>query len=412
MSPVPDSRENRAFGEVLRRFVHTGAQRLLARARTPIVEPAQVQRATPLLRCGVVGLGVMGLKHCEALRRHGRVSLAGITSRQTQKHAQAEHYGCRWFESPEQMLDSGEVDAVVIATPHWQHPSLTIAALRAGLHVICEKPLSVTVEQADAVLRAARSSRGLLTVVYQSRFHPAYSFVKSLLAGGELGPIMRCEMTETCWRPSAYYRSASWRGTWHGEGGGVLVNQAPHVVDRYLWLCGMPRQVGGFCDTALHPIEVEDTVSMSLRHAGGMHGYLHVSTTESPWMSRLLITCDRGLVTMDNGCVRVTRLRGSLRQHTAEASLGSPELAGGGREYESAPVDDPGLLARTYENFALAVAGLQPLMVTAAEAVQAVEVANAGLMSSATGEVISLPVDRAACAAFFAKRIDGRTPPK
>jgi predicted dehydrogenase len=405
MIPAPDNRASRTFGEVLRRFVHTSAQRLLARARTPIVEPAQVQRATPVLRCGVIGLGVMGLKHCEALRRHGRVSLAGITSRQTQKRAQAEAYGCRWFESPEQMLGSGEVDAVVIATPHWQHPSLTIAALRAGLHVICEKPLTVTVEQADAVLRAAQASRSLLTVVCQSRFHPAYSFVKSLLAGGELGPIMRCEMTENCWRPSAYYRSASWRGTWQGEGGGVLVNQAPHVVDRYLWLCGMPRQVGGFCDTALHPIEVEDTVSVSLRHKGGMHGYVHVSTAEFPWLSRLLITCDRGLVTVDNGCVRVIRLRGSLRQHTAEASLGSPELAGEAHEYVSAPVDDPSLLARSYENFALAVAGFQPLMVTAAEAVQAVEVANAALMSSATGEAISLPIDRAACAALFERQI-------
>lgn len=405
MSPVPDNRSSRAFGEALRRFVHTGAQRLLARARMPIVEPAQVQRTTPLLRCGVIGLGVMGLKHCEALRRHGRVTLAGITSRQTQKRAQAEAYGCRWFESPEQMLGSGEVDAVVIATPHWQHASLTIAALRAGLHVICEKPLTVTVEQADAVLRVAQSSQNLLTVVYQSRFHPAYSYVKSLLAGDEFGPIMRCEMSENCWRPSAYYRSASWRGTWQGEGGGVLVNQASHMVDRYLWLCGMPHQVGGFCDTALHPIEVEDTVSVSLRHTGGMHGYFHVSTAESPWMSRLVITSDRGLVTVDNGCVRVTRLRGSLRQHTAEASFGSPELAGEAREYVSAPVDDTGLLARTYENFALAVAGLQPLMVTTAEAVQAVEVANAALMSSATGKVISLPIDRAACAVFFEQQI-------
>lgn len=411
MSLATPSEPMRAFGDKLRQFVHSRAQRLQARTRTPIIEPAPVKISTPLLRTGVIGFGVMGVKHCEAIRRHARISLAGITSRQTQKRAHAETYDCRWFETPEEMIQSGEVDAVVIATPHWQHASLAIAALDAGLHVLCEKPLAVTMDQAESVLRAAQSSQSLLSVVFQSRFHPSYAFVKSLITAGDLGPVMRCELTETCWRPSSYYRTAAWRGTWQGEGGGVLVNQAAHVVDRYLWLCGMPRQVSGFCDTALHPIEVEDTVSVSLRHTGGMHGYLHVSTTEFPWMSRMLISCDRGLITVDNGSVRVLRLRGSLSQHTAEADMGSPDLPGDVHEYMSASVDDAGLLSRTYENFALAVAGLQPLVVNAADAVQSVEVANAAILSSATGLAVNLPINRATFREFMAKQTGWPTPP-
>jgi predicted dehydrogenase len=115
-----------------------------------------------------------------------------------------------------------------------------------------------------------------------------YQRAKTLLDSRELGAMHRSEMVETFWRISAHYRSGAWRATWRGEGGGVVLNQAQHVPDRYLWLCGVPTSVTGFCDTALHEIEVEDTATAVMRHENGRHGWIHVipHTTECPSLSR------------------------------------------------------------------------------------------------------------------------------
>ncbi|MGH9799225.1 MAG: Gfo/Idh/MocA family protein, partial [Blastocatellia bacterium] len=293
----------------------------------------------------------------------------------------------------------------VIATPHWQHTELAITALRAGLHVVCEKPLAVSVAQADEVLHAAEQGQGRLTVVFQNRFEPAYQFVKSLLAGGEIGQMIRCEMTETFWRPEAYYKSSRWRGTWRGEGGGALVNQAPHILDRYVWLCGMPENVSGFCDTTLHQIEVEDSVSAIFRHAGGAHGHIHVSTVECPWISRTVIACDRGRITVENGKVSICRLHDSIRARTAVETKHFGDIVGETLEFGGTLLNSvEELLARFYENFALAVAGLQPLFVTAAEARQSVELANAIGLSSATGRTVQLPLNRGGYESFLKEK--------
>src|SRR5262249_15436347 len=195
------------------------------------------------------------------LKDHPYFSVAAICSQRAEKRSIANEYDCRWFDTAAALIASNSVDLIVIATPHWQHADLAIAALRAGLHVVCEKPLTVTVTQADLVLKVAQESKQLLTAVFQTRFEPVYQRAKAVLGSGELGSIIHCEMVETFWRSNAYYLSSPWRATWKGEGGGVLLNQAPHVIDRYLWLCGMPKSVTGFCDTTLHKIEVEDTAS-------------------------------------------------------------------------------------------------------------------------------------------------------
>ena len=360
----------------------------------------------PILRCGVIGVGLMGRTHVAVLRQHPYFSLAGITSRQSEKRKIAQEVGCRWFESAAAMIASGEVDIVVIATPHWQHAEVAVTALRAGLHVVCEKPLAVTAAQADRVLRAAQESKGLLTTIFQRRFEPVYQRAKALLASGELGAIIRCEMVETFWRSDAYYRSSPWRATWKGEGGGVLLNQAPHVLDRYIWLCGMPKSVTAFCDTALHSIEVEDTASAVMRHEGGRHGYLHVSTTECPWLSRTVIACDRGRITIQDGRMWVERLSESIGAKTRTSTDLFGDIESYREEMQEAFVDsDPELLIRMYENIALAIAGRQPLLITAAEAANAVEFANAILLSSATGRSVDLPIDRSAYETFISAKI-------
>jgi predicted dehydrogenase len=357
------------------------------------------------LRCGIVGFGAMGKCHADVLHTHPYFKLAGLTSTTPQKDA-AEKYGCRWFDSAEQMIRSGEVEVVIIATPHWHHAALVVGALRAGLHVVCEKPLTVTSVQADEVLNAAKESKGILTCVFQGRFEPVFQQTKALLTSGELGPIIRCEMEESFWRSDAYYRSNSWRGTWKGEGGGVLINQGPHVLDRYAWLCGMPESVTGFCDTTLHRIEVEDSASAIFRHAGGWHGHVHINTNECPQSSRLMISCDRGRITIEDGRMRIDRLADSIRNRTAAASESFGQIECKSVDVAGALIESPQvLLSRFYENIALAIAGKQSLAITATEAANSVGLANAIQLSSATKGAITLPLDSAAYETFLTARL-------
>jgi predicted dehydrogenase len=360
----------------------------------------------PVLRCAIIGLGEMGRTHANVLRRHPYFTLAAIASRQPEKQKFAEEYGCQWFASGREMIQNKALDVVVVATPHWQHADMAVAAFRAGLHVVCEKPLAVTASQADAVLRAAEAAKRVLAVVFQTRFEPIYQQAKSLLASGELGTIIRCDMVETFWRSSVYYKSAAWRATWEGEGGGVLLNQAPHVLDRYIWLCGMPESVTGLCDTVLHAIEVEDTASAVFRHAGGCHGHLHVNTTECPLFSGTVIACDRGRLTIHNGSLRVERLRDSIRSRTAMTTNSFGDIENQIEDFRGKLVNSaPELLVRMYENVALAIAGRQPLRVPASEAAKSVELANAIILSSATGRTVSVPMDRAMYDAFIVPKV-------
>ena len=371
---------------------------------------ALVQKAGKI-RCGIIGLGVMGRHHAAALKANQFVSLAAVSDTQAQARAASEKFGAKWFASPELLINSKEIDAIVIATPHWQHTQLAIAGFRAGLHVICEKPLAVTVAEADEILESAARGKGLFAVVHQTRFEPAYQYAKRLLDSGELGPIYRSSMTESLWRTDAYYRSSPWRGTWKGEGGGVLLNQAPHVLDRYVWLCGLPKTVTAHCETALHNIEVEDMASALLRHADGIDGYLHVSTNESPFVSRTEIACDRGRILIENGRVKVQKLNCSIREATSTDLRPWGELESESREIPGDLVNSfEQLLAAFYDNFAQTVDGSSKLISPGEEALGAVELANAMILSSARRCEIHLPLDREEYEQFISEKLNNSIP--
>jgi predicted dehydrogenase len=394
----------------LSRRVVKAVQRISGVSSTRVSSLASMRRpqGIPVLRCGIIGLGLMGKTHIEVLRRHPYFSLEAVASRRTEMRYLSDELGCRWFQSAEAMLASGSIDVVVIATPHWEHSALAIAALRSGLHVVCEKPLTVTATQADAVLRAAAENKCLLTVVFQGRFEPLYQRAKTLLESGELGSINRCEIVETFWRSNAYYRSSDWRATWRGEGGGVLLNQAAHVFDRYLWLCGVPKKVMGFCDTVLHEIEVEDIATAVMRHENGCHGCVHVNTTECPGLSRTEIACDRGRIIIQNGTMKIDQLHGSIRSQTANAAELFGEMEGREVSVQEKLIESaPELLTRMYQNVALAIAGQQRLLITASEAAKAVELGNAILLSSVSGRAVDLPMERAAYEALMLEKLGG-----
>jgi dTDP-4-amino-4,6-dideoxygalactose transaminase/predicted dehydrogenase len=408
-----DMREIAAgFMKVQARYQPAGASKQVVRETAPTpampapqVRPAPVATANARpIRFGVIGLGIMGQEHARVIAANPLLNLAAATDAQAATGRKvAADLRCKWFDTADEMIRSGEVDAVVIATPHWLHADLAVSALKAGLHVLCEKPLSVTVEQSDRVLQAAAESRGMFVVVHQKRFEPAYLFTKQLLDSGELGPLYRCSMIESAWRSETYYQSSPWRGTWRGEGGGVLLNQAPHILDRYAWLCGMPETVTARCDTTLHDIEVEDTASAILYHANGAHGYIHISTIEAPAISRMVLCCDRGRITVENGKVQVTKLRDSIRERTANDT----QLMGA-LESETRTINlptDGDVLGVFYDDFIAAVHGSGVLTCPGDEGRNAVELANAMLLSSAQGAAVSLPLDRRRYAEFMEKML-------
>ena len=357
------------------------------------------------IRFGIIGIGAMGQQHAEAIQRNPRASLVGVSDVQARASTEAaSRLGCKRFSDGESLIHSGEVDAVVIATPHWEHPRFAIAALRAGLHVVCEKPIAVTVTDADEILDAAALSQGRIAVVHQTRFEPVYQYAKQLLDSAELGDIYRCSMVESAWRTEAYYQSSPWRGTWRGEGGGVLLNQAPHLLDRYAWLCGVPESLSALCDASLHKIEVEDTASAILRHPNGAHGHIHISTVECPVLSRTVISCDRGRLTIENGKLRVTKLRDSIRDKTANDKRLMGEL-----ESESFDVNIPQLsfedqLNAFYDNFAAALDGKAAMACPGEQGITAVELANAMLLSSALNRPVRIPLDRQEYARFIQEK--------
>jgi predicted dehydrogenase len=402
-----------AFMKVQARYQPEGAKRAIRDESQPVIAAAAVAEVRPAavataaakpMRFGVIGLGIMGQEHARAIAANPLLKLAAGTDAQAGTGRKvAADLGCKWFDSADEMIRSGEVDAVVIATPHWMHADLAVSALKSGLHVLCEKPLAVTVDQADRVLQAAAESRGMFVVVHQKRFEPAYLFVKQLLDSGELGPLYRCSMIESAWRSEAYYRSSPWRGTWRGEGGGVLLNQAPHILDRYAWLCGMPETVTARCDTTLHDIEVEDTASAILHHANGAHGYIHISTIEAPAISRMVLCCDRGRITVENGKVQVSKLRHSIRERTENDT----QLMGA-LESETRTINLPSdgdVLGVFYDDFVNAVHGSGTLTCPGDEGRNAVELANAMLLSSAQGGAVSLPLDRERYSEFMEKML-------
>ena len=402
-----------AFMKVQARYQTKGAKRAVKEAAQPAVAAAPVHETRPApvagatatpIRFGVIGLGIMGQEHARVIAGNPLMDLvAGTDAQPNSGRKVAADLGCKWFDSADEMIRSGEVDAVVIATPHWMHADLAVRALKSGLHVLCEKPLSVTVAQSDEVLKAAAESRGMFLVVHQKRFEPAYLFVKQMLDSGELGPLYRCSMIESAWRSESYYRSSPWRGTWRGEGGGVLLNQAPHILDRYAWLCGMPETVTARCDTTLHDIEVEDTASAILYHPNGAHGYIHISTIEAPAISRMVLCCDRGRITVENGKVQVTKLRDSIRERTANDTQSMGAL-----ESETRTINlptDGDVLSVFYDDFLAAVHGSGELTCPGDEGRNAVELANAMLLSSAQGTSVSLPLDRQQYSEFIEKML-------
>jgi len=235
------------------------------------------------LKTAVIGYGKVAHTHAEALASIPESEFVAVCGRDaTKARAFGDRYGVRAFTSVEEMVGAG-AEAVVVATPHPAHAAVSVPALRSGAHVIVEKPLASSLADCDAMIGAARAGGRTLAMISQRRLYAPTRRVREAIDAGKLGRPVLGTVTMLGWRSAEYYRSDPWRGSWSGEGGGVLVNQAPHQIDLLQWFMGDVDELYGAWANLNHPtIEVEDTSVAVLRFRGGALGNIVVSNSQNP----------------------------------------------------------------------------------------------------------------------------------
>jgi predicted dehydrogenase len=349
------------------------------------------------VRLGIIGLGNIGQHHFGYLTA-GKVSRAEVVAVSDAVAAKLEKYKpLKTFTDGEELIRSGLVDAVIIATPHYQHTTLGIAALKQGLHVMVEKPISAHKADAERLIATHHQHPKLVFAgMFQLRAEPRYLKIRKLIQSGELGEIVRMSWIITDWfRTEAYYASGGWRATWKGEGGGVLLNQCLHNLDAMQWLLGMPDRVRGFCQLGrFHNIEVEDNVSAYFEYRNGATGMFVSSTGEAPGTNRFEIAGTRGKVLLEADKLSFTRNESDMTEFSRAAKLGfaKPEIWNVSIPLESAANPHATLM----QNFVNAILDGEPLIAPGEEGIHSVELANVILYSSLVDQTVQLPMDSAA----------------
>jgi predicted dehydrogenase len=370
------------------------------------MEVSSAAAGTATLRFAIIGgAASIAPTHIAALQQLPGAQLAGMSDVSVERGlAAAQAAGCQFFEDHQRMLDELRPDVAVICAPHPFHAALAFDCFAASAHVLVEKPMAVTVAEADQMIAAAASANRLLVVNFQQRFRPVVERARELIASGEVGPLVRVLCIEPWFRTAAYYRTATWRGTWRGEGGGVLMNQAPHSLDLLCYLAGMPVKVWGWVRTLRHAIECEDTAQAMLEYANRASGYLNMSTVEAG-ASRLQIVGERAALEFSREQLTITRFTPSM----LDQLLNSPQPFEAPRtavETVALPGDAGGHLA-VYRDLAAAIATGGRPRGDGEEGRQSLELANAIIYSSYAERAVTLPLDRAAYDALLADLRNG-----
>lgn len=265
-------------------------------------------------RIGLVGSGNISRTHARAVAESKDAELVALWGRNSAATEQlAREHGGRAYDSLDAMLDDARLDAVMIGTPSGVHGDSAITAALRGVHVLVEKPLEISTARVDAVLDACARGGATVGVVFQDRTAPQLVWLRNAIAAGVLGtPVLISASVRWC-RPPEYYAGSAWRGTRALDGGGSLMNQGIHTADLLLWLLGPVARVSAVATTALHRIEVEDTVVATLEFSSGALGVLEVTTAAYPGFPRRMeLSGSRGTISVEGDRVAGISLRGSL----------------------------------------------------------------------------------------------------
>ena len=347
------------------------------------------------IRIGIIGFGIMGSNHLKHLKTQSETyEVTALCDTNPERFNCEDAKGIAQFTDYRQLLSSGLCDMVAVATPHPCHGEISMAAFRQGLHVMCEKPLTETVAKTDALLAAAQEAGTVFSTNFSMRTNPVNKVIREMLDREEIGKILRVDFVCTEWiRSQAYYDMQSWRGRWLGEGGGVLMNQAPHNLDLLHWWFGEMESVRGVISTRLHDIETEDEVEATFISKKGFPIRFYANTGEVPGIDRIEIVGDKGTLIREGGKLTFRKLELPVSAHLA----GSQPFPLAKSELVEVPVPEaPRGAPVIWANIAEAVNTGAPLIAPGADAWAAVEFANAITLSHFTQAPVKFPVDRQA----------------
>ncbi len=362
------------------------------------------------VRLGIIGIGTMGGAHCKNITQKGlspEVELTAVADINPARLKWAEEQlpnTVARFDSAEALMDSGLVDAVLIAVPHYFHPPIAVAAFERGLHVLTEKPAGVAASQVKKMCEAADRSGKKFGIMWNWRAHPLFKKLKAMMDSGEYGEIRRVNWLITLWyRSQAYYDSGSWRASWVGEGGGVLMNQCPHQLDLWQWLCGMPKKVSSkLLYGKWHDIEVEDDATVVVEYENGATGVFVTSTGDMGGTNRLEILMDKAKIVAEKETLTITEYAMPIDEFTKTGpKAGEAESTVTVLEFE----DPPYLHSEVVNAFAAAILRDEPLIADGREGLRETQLSNAIYLSDWLGKEVSLPLKEGAYDRELKKRV-------
>ena len=349
------------------------------------------------LRLGIVGMGNMGSGHFYNVfaGKCPSVEIAAVCDIDTDKLETVKEYpSVKCFSSSEQMLDSGLVDAVLIAVPHYDHPTIALQCFSRNIHVLTEKPAGVYARQVREMNEAADKAGVKFGIMFNQRTNPMYAKAREIVQSGQLGQLKRMVWIITNWyRTQAYYNSGSWRATWNGEGGGVLLNQAPHNLDLWQWIFGMPKRVRAFCGFGkYHSIDVEDDVTIFGEYENGATAVFITTTGEAPGTNRLEISGDKGKIVIEHGKLSWWKLAVPEREFCYSATEGfiAPET-----EYQEFTDTEPEGHPQVLEAFAQSILNGTEMIADGREGINSLSISNAAYLSAWTDDWAEIPTDEA-----------------
>lgn len=354
------------------------------------------------IRFGVIGLGNQGRNYIVNLFEKGKIENGVVSAICDMNNAKIENVLSQItnkevarFNDYKEMLDSGLCDVVLVETPHYQHPEIVIECLKRDINVICDKPAGVYTKQVREMNEFASKSKARFAVLFNQRTNCVYRKMKELISEGQIGELQRVNWVITDWfRTQTYYDSGSWRATWAGEGGGVLINQCPHQLDLVQWVVGkMPVKVNGFCKYGQwHDVEVEDEVTAYFEYDNGASGVFITTTGEAPGVNRFEVSGTKGRLVVENEQLFFYK--------NAQDSLEFSKTSASGfarPEFEKIVVETDGKNpqhAGIINNFANALLGLEDFFVDGKEGINGVELMNAIELSGWKGGApVNLPLD-------------------
>lgn len=349
------------------------------------------------VRLGIIGIGNMGSSHIKNYLKGSmpEIEITAVCDIKPDRldWAKEQLPEVATFDNATALMESGKVEAILVATPHYDHPPLVIQALESGLHVMSEKPAGVYTKQVREMNAVADKSDKIFGIMFNQRTNCLYRKAHELVHSGKFGEMKRVTWIITDWyRTQAYYNSGGWRATWSGEGGGVLLNQCPHQLDLWQWICGMPEKITAVChEGKWHNIEVEDDVMIYAQYPNGATGTFITTTGDCPGTNRLEITLDRAKLICENGKLIVNELKESVSEFTKNAQEGFGSI-----EYDTYEAELDGKNDQHIEvmnKFAAAILRGEPLTASGQEGINGLTISNAAFLSSWLGKEVSLPLD-------------------